>query len=128
MNFNWKINWGNSKVTVMQTREYYYFLQKTRWYDIKIDRHDSRWVYGIHWGHPYTTWSARGRGVYEITMIDHEGEGTRNDHVVTWTTWTGIFCAAYFMFYQKKVAYNLILKKIFKNIREKIMKVRNYKK
>ena len=34
-------------------------------------------------GHSYNTWSAS--GVHEMTMIDHEGEGTKNDHVVTWT-------------------------------------------
>ena len=40
------------------------------------------------WGHPYTTWSAKGGGgVDEMTMNDHEGggEGSQNDHVVTWT-------------------------------------------
>ena len=39
-------------------------------------------------GHPYTTWSdegeSRGEGVHEMTMIDHEREGFRNDHVVRW--------------------------------------------
>ena len=41
-----------------------------------------------HRGHPYTTWSVKGGGgVDEMTMNDHEGggEGSRNDHVVTWT-------------------------------------------
>ena len=33
-------------------------------------------------GHPYTTWSDWGRGVHEMTINDHEGEGFRNDHVV----------------------------------------------
>ena len=38
-------------------------------------------------GHPYTTWSAKeGGGVDDMTINDHEGggEGSQNDHVVTW--------------------------------------------
>ena len=36
------------------------------------------------WGYPYTTWSAKGGGVDEMIINDHEGEG----RVLKMTTWS----------------------------------------
>ena len=42
-------------------------------------------------GHPYTMWSED--GAHEMTMNDHEGDGSRNDHVVRWTDFLCyVFC------------------------------------
>ena len=65
-----------------------YFLLISLCTQIQIDRFLLWPKFILRRGHPYTTWSAKGGGgVDEMTMNDHEGggEGSQNDHVVTWT-------------------------------------------